>query len=188
VRTAEKKQLSEKTWGWFNAPNAVSMARLALAPLVAWAILANRSGTALILFGIAALTDFLDGYLARNIQATTRVGQFLDPIADKILLCVVFVALGAAARVPVWFVAIIFGRDLALLVASAIAMKVSSYNNYRPTIWGKLSTFFQIIAAIAAMGMPGSDATRAAVFVSAAATLWSAVHYTYRGVSFFWGR
>lgn len=108
-----------------------------MAPLVAWAILANQNQLALGLFCLAAATDFLDGYLARNAAATTVVGQYLDPIADKLLLCVVFIALGIAGRVPVWFVAIIFGRDLALLVASAIAMKVSSYNNYRPTVWGR---------------------------------------------------
>jgi cardiolipin synthase len=188
VRTAEAEQLSTKFSEWVNVPNAISVSRVALAPFIAWAIHANQGGTALLLFGIAALTDFLDGFLARNIRSTTRVGQYLDPIADKVLLCVVFIALGAAGRVPVWFVAIIFGRDLALLVASAIAMQVSSYNDYRPTVWGKLSTFFQILAAIAAMGLPGTEWTRVAVLVSALATLWSAVHYTYRGVSFFWKR
>lgn len=169
-----------------NAPNAVSVSRLALAPFVAWAILANQSGLALLLFAIAALTDFLDGFLARNIRSTTRIGQYLDPIADKVLLCVVFLALGASGRVPIWFVAIIFGRDLALLIASAIAMRVSSYNDYRPTVWGKLSTMLQILAALAAMGLPGTEWTRVAVLVSAVATLWSAIHYTYRGVSFFY--
>jgi cardiolipin synthase len=188
VRAVEKKQLSGKFAGWFNAPNAVSVARLVLAPFVAWAIVADRSGLALVLFGIAALTDFLDGYLARNIQAATMVGQYLDPIADKVLLCAVFVALGVAGRVPLWFVGIIFGRDLALLAASAIAMKVSSYDNYKPTIWGKLSTVLQIAAAVAAIGIPGSEVTRGAVLVSTGATLWSAVHYTWRGVSFFWRR
>jgi cardiolipin synthase (CMP-forming) len=90
--------------------------------------------------------------------------------------------------VPLWFVGIIFGRDLALLAASAIAMKVSSYDNYKPTIWGKLSTVLQIAAAVAAIGIPGSEVTRGAVLVSTGATLWSAVHYTWRGVSFFWRR
>jgi cardiolipin synthase len=164
------------------------MSRLALAPFVAWSILVNRNGLALLLFALAALTDFLDGYLARNIRSTSKVGQYLDPIADKVLLCVVFIALGVSGRVPLWFVAIIFGRDLALLVASAIAMKVSSYNDYTPTVWGKISTLFQILAALAAMGLPETEWTRLAVLVSALATLWSAVHYTYRGVSFFYKR
>ena len=94
-------------------------------------------------------------------------------------------ALGLTGRVPLWFVAIVFGRDLALVLASAIAMKVSSYNNYRPTIWGKISTFWQIGAAIAAIAAPLSSATHFIIYLSVTATVWSAVHYTYRGISFF---
>lgn len=185
MRTVEKKQL---TSGWWNAPNAVSLSRVVLAPLVAWAILLDRSQVALALFCLAAATDFLDGYLARNAASTTVIGQYLDPIADKLLLCAVYIALGVASQVPIWFVAIIFGRDIALLVASAIAMKVSSYNNYRPTVWGKVSTLLQIVAAVAAMGWPAAPATHTAILISATATVWSAIHYTYRGVSFFWRR
>jgi phosphatidylglycerophosphate synthase len=64
-------------------------------------------------------------------------------------------------------------------------MKVSSYDNYRPTIWGKISTFWQIVAAVAAIASADSVYTRDIVYVSALATLWSAVHYTYRGIAFF---
>jgi cardiolipin synthase (CMP-forming) len=177
MRTVEEKQL--------NAPNAVSLTRIFLAPVIAWAIWANHSNAALALFALAAITDFLDGYLARSAQATTRLGIYLDPIADKILLSVVYIALGFTARVPLWFVAIVFGRDLALIVASAIAMKVSTYNNYKPTIWGKISTFWQIVAAVAAIASAESPITQAIVYFSAAATIWSAIHYTYRGINYF---
>jgi cardiolipin synthase (CMP-forming) len=183
--TVEEKQLRQPGSGWWNAPNAVSLARIFLAPVIAWAIWANYSSLALALFALAALTDFLDGFLARTASATTSLGVYLDPIADKVLLSVVYIALGFTARVPFWFVAIVFGRDLALVLASAIAMKVSSYNNYRPTIWGKISTFWQIVAAIAAIAAPLSPATRFIVCLSATATVFSAVHYTYRGISFF---
>jgi cardiolipin synthase (CMP-forming) len=183
--TVEEKQLRQKSSGWWNAPNAVSLIRIFLAPIVAWAICANYPKLALAFFALAAATDFLDGFLARTAQATTRLGVYLDPIADKILLSVVYVALGLTARVPLWFVAIVFGRDLALIVASAIAMKCSSYNNYRPTIWGKISTFWQIVAAVSAIANAGSVLTRDIVFLSAAATVWSALHYTYRGIAFF---
>ena len=185
MRTVEEKQLTENSTGWWNAPNAVSLTRIFLAPVVAWAIWADRSNLALAFFALAAATDFLDGFLARTAQATTRLGVYLDPIADKILLSVVYIALGFTGRVPLWFVGIVFGRDLALLAASAIAMKVSSYNNYRPTIWGKISTFWQIVAAVAAIASASSVVTRDIIYFSAVATLWSAVHYTYRGIAFF---
>jgi cardiolipin synthase (CMP-forming) len=185
MRTVEEKQLKQNSTGWWNAPNAVSLTRIFLAPVIAWAIWADRSTLALAFFALAAATDFLDGFLARTAQATTRLGVYLDPIADKILLSVVYIALGFTGRVPLWFVAIVFGRDLALIVASAIAMKVSSYNNYKPTIWGKISTFWQIVAAVAAIASATSVVTRDIIYLSAAATLWSAVHYTYRGIAFF---
>jgi cardiolipin synthase len=185
MRTVEEKQLKQNSTGWWNAPNAVSLTRIFLAPVIAWAIWADRSTLALACFALAAATDFLDGFLARTAQATTRLGVYLDPIADKILLSVVYIALGFTGRVPLWFVAIVFGRDLALIIASAIAMKVSSYNNYKPTIWGKISTFWQIVAAVAAIASATSVVTRDIVYLSAVATLWSAVHYTYRGIAFF---
>ena len=185
MRTVEEKQLNEVSPGWWNAPNAVSLTRIFLAPVIAWAIWADQPKLALSLVAIAAATDFLDGYLARTAKATSRLGIYLDPIADKILLSVVYIALGFTERVPVWFVAIVFGRDFALVVASAIAMKVSTYNDYRPTIWGKISTFWQIAAAVAAIANATSLFTHDVVFLSAALTLWSAVHYTYRGIAYF---
>ncbi len=183
--TIEEKQLRQESAGWWNAPNAVSLTRILLAPVIAWAIWVDNSRLALAFFALAAATDFLDGFLARTAKATTRLGVYLDPIADKILLSVVYIALGLTRRVPLWFVCIVFGRDLALIVASAIAMKVSSYDNYRPTIWGKISTFWQIVAAVAAIASATSVVTRDIIFFSAMATLWSAVHYTYRGIAFF---
>ena len=185
MRTVEEKQLTNKQSVWWNAPNAVSLTRIFLAPFVAYAIWANHEYIALALVALAAVTDFLDGFLARTRKDTTPLGVYLDPIADKILLTVIFIALGFTGHVPIWYVAIVFGRDLALIVASAIAMKVSSYNNYRPTIWGKISTFWQIAAAVAAIAAPAAEFTHTVVYISGAATVWSAIHYTWRGVSFF---
>jgi cardiolipin synthase len=185
MRTVEEKQLKSGSSGWWNAPNAVSLTRIFLAPVIAWAIWADSSKLALILFAAAAVTDFLDGFLARTRHVSTRLGVYLDPIADKILLSVVYIALGFTNRVPLWFVAIVFGRDVALVIASLIAMKFSSYKNYRPTVWGKISTFCQIVTAVAAIISADSPITRDIVYVSAAATIWSAIHYTYRGVSHF---
>jgi cardiolipin synthase (CMP-forming) len=188
MRTIEEKQLNATGSVWRNAPNAVSLIRIALAPVIAWTIWANHERWALAFFAIAAATDFLDGFLARTVRATTALGVYLDPIADKILLSIVYLTLGFTSRIPLWFVAIVFGRDLALLIASAIAMRFSTYDNYRPTIWGKISTFWQIVAAVAAIASPLSPLTHGLIYLSAAATIWSAMHYTYRGVSYFMRR
>ena len=137
------------------------------------------------LFAAAALTDFLDGYLARASQATTRLGQYLDPIADKVLLSAVFIALAVVGAVPVWYVVLVFGRDFAILAASAVAMRFTSYDNYRPTIWGKISTFWQIAAAVVALFPAAHTPAAVVIGISAVATAWSGAHYAWRGIAHF---
>jgi len=179
------------TQAWLTPANAVTVLRIALTPLVLADLIRGRHKEAAVWFAIAAVTDFLDGWLARAQHATSALGLYLDPIADKILLSGVFVALAIAGSVPVWFVALVLGRDLALVIASGIAMRVSTYNDYTPTIWGKLSTALQILAAVAVIGANANGsgnwktAARYAVLAAAAATVWSAFHYTWRGVVYF---
>lgn len=177
--------------GWATPANVVTVVRIAITPAVIALVIQGRHREAAIWFAVAAFTDFLDGWLARARHTVSTVGQYLDPIADKILLSGVFVALAIAHAVPVWFVVLVLGRDVALLVASVIAMRVSTYSDYTPTIWGKTSTMLQILAAVSVMASnaEGSGAWKslaaATVWTSAAATFWSTVHYTWRGVMYF---
>ena len=103
----------------------------------------------------------------------------------------VYLALGYIGSIPWWFVVMIFARDIALVLASAIAMRVSTYNDYTPTIWGKISTFFQIVTAVAMLAANAYGLEffhllgRVLLIVSTVATAWSAAHYTWRGVTFF---
>jgi cardiolipin synthase len=174
-----------------TVPNLVTLARLGMTPFIVMAILNGEHVLAAWMFAGAAFTDFLDGQLARVWRSTSRVGLYLDPIADKVLLSGVFIALGIYGSVPVWYVALVLGRDLALLAASAIAMRVSSYNDYTPTAWGKISTMFQILTAMTVMGGNAvpfphfAELVRSVTIASGIATAWSAFHYTWRGVSFF---
>ncbi len=176
---------------WWTPANLVTVSRMAITPVVLADILSGRHREAAIWFAVAAFTDFLDGWLARFQHVASTVGQYLDPIADKILLSGVFVALAVAGKAPVWFVSLVLGRDLAILVASLIAMRVSSYHDYTPTIWGKISTVLQILAAttVMASNAEGSGSwagfARGAIWASAVATLWSTIHYTWRGVMYF---
>ena len=169
----------------------VTLARLLLTPVIAWAIVTERALLAGWLCGAAGITDVLDGYLARKIRATSSTGQYLDPVADKVLLSGVYLALAWHGSVPWALVALIFGRDLALLVASAIAMRVTSYDNYRPTLLGKISTFFQIVTAVVILASNAFSSAdlfvlaRLLVWLTALATVSSAVHYAWRGIAFF---
>ena len=170
-----------------SLPNLLSLARLALAPFVFTAILSERHESALWLFIAAAVTDALDGALARHFHQATKFGAYLDPIADKVLLSGVFLSLAAVHSVPWWLVIVIFGRDVLLLATSAIALLFTQVRQFPPSVWGKLSTLFQISCATAWMVQNVLNSAsiqavaNALIWPTAAATIWSALHYSWRG-------
>lgn len=173
---------------WLTLPNLFTLARLLLAPVIVAAILQRRAFAALCIFAAAAATDVIDGYLARHFGAATATGAFLDPIADKLLLTGVYLALALAGSAPWWLVGVIFGRDLLILAASLVALLATKLRVFPPSIWGKASTFFQILTAVAflgrdAFGSPPLAALSAAlIWPTLALTVGSGVHYGWRGV------
>jgi cardiolipin synthase (CMP-forming) len=168
-------------------PNLLSIARLVLAPVIFWAITAGRFTPAFWCFAIAALTDGLDGMLARRFHQITPAGAYLDPIADKILLSGVYISLAVVRSVPWWLVAVIFGRDVFLLASSTVLLLFTDFRQFRPSVWGKASTFVQIACATAWMAQNALDwaplglVARALVWPTAIATIWSGVDYGRRG-------
>jgi cardiolipin synthase len=173
---------------WFTLPNLLTLSRLVLTPFIAGDILNGRPGRALTLFLLAAVTDAIDGWLARISGSGTQFGAYLDPIADKVLMSGIFLALGAAGFVPWWFVAIVFGRDLYLLLAVAAMMSLTKVRKFPPSVWGKLSTFVQIATAVTWMTrnlgqVQVLDALASAMlWVCAVFTIFSGLHYTARAV------
>jgi len=171
-------------------PNLLTVARLLLAPVVFAAILQGRHTAALALFALAALSDGLDGLLARRLGQTTKAGAYLDPIADKVLLSGVYISLAIAGSLPWWLVIVIFGRDIFLLASSGIALLFKDFRQFQPSVWGKASTFIQIACATALMlqnviHSPVLHAlAQGLVWPTAAATIWSGLHYSWRGLHF----
>jgi cardiolipin synthase len=100
-------------------PNALSLLRLFMVPVVVALLLARADGLAATFFALAAATDFLDGRLARR-AGPTRLGQILDPLADRLMLSSVAVVLAVRGLLPAWAVAILVGRDLLALVGSLV--------------------------------------------------------------------
>jgi len=174
--------------GWLNLPNGLTLVRLILAPFVIAAILSGRTALASVLFAAAAWTDILDGAAARRFGGMTRLGAYLDPIADKCLLSGVFLALAAVRQVPLWMVAIIFGRDLYILLASLVMMRFTAVRNFPPSLWGKLSTFAQILTVAVWMARDLfpfellDSLSYAMLWVCVALAILSGLHYTWRGV------
>ncbi len=171
-------------------PNLLTIARLLLAPFIFAAIVSGRHVLALTLFAVAALTDGLDGLLARRIHQITPLGAYLDPIADKVLLSGVYISLAVAGSIPSWLVVLILGRDIFLLATSGIALLFTAYREFRPSVWGKASTFVQIACATTwmargALNLPSLDVLAPAlVWPVAAITVWSGLHYSWRGFRF----
>ncbi|HWQ52211.1 MAG TPA: CDP-alcohol phosphatidyltransferase family protein [Bryobacteraceae bacterium] len=172
----------------FSVPNLFTSLRLLLAPVVIRAILHGQHNLALAVFAIAAATDGLDGAIARQFKQITTAGAYLDPIADKVLLSGVYLALAIAEMLPWWFVALIFGRDLLILSFAVYAISFTTLRKFEPSVWGKLSTFLQIVTAVTWMARnvlmhPAVDVVaNALIWPTAAATVWSGLHYAWRGL------
>jgi len=168
----------------FNLPNLFTLARLVLAPFVAADILHNRYGGAIILLFAAGFTDVIDGFLARRLKESTPVGAYFDPIADKVLLSVIYISLGLGGAIPWWMVAVVFGRDVLILAMAVYGLLFTTIRKFPPSVWGKISTFFQIAAALVVMGARAGirAPVTLALCLMVVGTIVSGVHYVWRAV------
>ena len=131
------------------------MIRVLMTPFILFELAHRRFISGGWLFGAAAFTDLLDGAIARRFGSQTQIGLYLDPIADKILLSSIYIGLALGGAVPLWVMVVIFGRDLWILLLSGLALRFTSYRKVEPSVWGKASTFLQIMTAVALMGGHG---------------------------------
>ena len=128
------------------APNLLTILRICLAPFLVSAILENRFGLSFALFVAAGLTDALDGTLARWLKQRTVLGQYLDPVADKLLLSTLFLVLTHKNLIGVTVTALVFGRDLAILLVAAILYAAVGRREFIPSLFGKMNTVAQVAA------------------------------------------
>jgi cardiolipin synthase (CMP-forming) len=172
---------------WLNIANLFTLARLAAAPFAVRAILLEQHGRALAIVLIAGLTDAIDGALARRLGLATSVGAYLDPIVDKLFLSAIYISLAVISAVPWWLVVEIFSRDFLILASSGALILFTRKRRFPPSIWGKASTFLQILCALAIMignAAPYSAASRwagALIWPVAILTGISGIHYFWRG-------
>jgi cardiolipin synthase len=132
------------------APNILTLLRICLAPFLVAAILEDRYALSFGLFVAAGLTDALDGTLARILRQRTMLGQYLDPVADKLLLSTLFLVLTHKGLIPARVTVLVFGRDVGILVVAAILYAAVGRREFRPSIFGKANTLVQV-AAVAAV-------------------------------------
>jgi cardiolipin synthase (CMP-forming) len=134
-----------------TAPNQLTLLRMVFVPFIVIQLVDGHYFYALVLFVIAGLSDGLDGLLARSLQQQTLLGQYLDPIADKLLLSTMFLVLSILRRIPWKFTVLVFSRDISILAASAVLFAIAGLRNFRPSIFGKANTFSQVAAVFFVM-------------------------------------
>lgn len=138
-----------------HIPNLLSLFRIILVIPVVWALFYNHLIAALILFTLAGLTDLLDGWLARRQHWATRVGGFLDAIADKILLVGIYISLWYLGVIPAWLLAMIIGRDLLIVTCALLYRAQLKKLDPAPSTISKINTFMQIALAILGINQLG---------------------------------
>ncbi|MEK6725234.1 MAG: CDP-diacylglycerol--glycerol-3-phosphate 3-phosphatidyltransferase [Deltaproteobacteria bacterium] len=146
----------------WNIPNLLTFFRIALIPVLVFLLLSSSellSILSVLVFSIASITDWLDGYLARKMNIVTNLGKFLDPIADKLLIAAALVMLVGLGRVPAWMVVVIIGREIAVTGLRSIA-----------------SSEGIIIAA--------SDLGKGKMIIQISALIGLLLHYQYMGIDF----
>jgi cardiolipin synthase len=136
----------EKFW---NVPNALTLIRFALVPVLALALLQKEELGALVVIFLAGATDVLDGLAARAWNQRTRIGTLIDPLADKLLLSTAFIlltvrSLGFSYVLPLWLTAVVIGRDFLILAGGMLVYRIRGPREFPPSISGKISTVFQV--------------------------------------------
>lgn len=126
-------------------PNLLTLLRLSFIPFVVSSILDGHYAIALALFVLAGISDALDGLLARVLEQRTRLGEYLDPIADKLLISTLFLVLSAMHRIPWRVTAVVFGRDIIILVICSLVYVTTPLRDFSPTVLGKANTAAQIV-------------------------------------------
>jgi cardiolipin synthase len=175
----------------WTAPNILSLLRIICVPVFLLFLLQKRPGAALAVFVLASCTDFLDGFIARTWNLRTRLGKFLDPAADKMLMAVSYIvlsipSLGFTNTLPLWLTALVFGRDVYIVSCAFILYKQIRKKVIHVLLLGKITTVFQMgliffVLLFNTLGQsPGF--LRWLYLITAALTALSGIGYTRQGI------
>jgi len=168
------------------APNLLTLLRLIFVPFAVIAVLYDHYGWALTIFVVAGITDGLDGLLARLLKQKTVLGQYLDPIADKLLLSTMFLMLASMGKIRWWVTVLVFSRDIIILIVCTVLYAIGVMKTFRPSWWGKANTVAQIVTVPLVMLREIYNdhwiiiAKRWGVWTTVALTIISGVHYVVR--------
>lgn len=172
--------------GVLNLPNSITIARIVIIPLFITSVIYKRYDYALYLFITAALTDTLDGLVARLTNQKTVFGTFLDPVADKFLLVTSFILFSMNGWVPKWLTITVISRDIIVIIGWVLIYLTTHISSVRPTITGKAAIAMQLIVlcyvllTVNIVSLPRMPDVL--IVATAALTIISGLHYIYRGL------
>ncbi len=129
-----------------TAPNQLTLLRMIFLPFIVINLVKHDFKWALALFILAGLSDSLDGLLARTLHQQTLLGQYLDPIADKLLMSTMFLVLSIEGMIPWKYTVVVFSRDISILLISGVLFMIAGLRDFRPSLFGKANTFAQVAA------------------------------------------
>jgi cardiolipin synthase len=130
-----------------NLPNLITIGRILLVPVVVWAIASREMQIAFLVFLIAGVSDAVDGFLAKRFDMTSELGAHLDPLADKVLIVSIYIALGITEAIPRWIVILVVSRDILIVGGVMLAWFLGKPVRVRPVLVSKLNTVAQIVFA-----------------------------------------
>jgi cardiolipin synthase len=165
-----------------NIPNAITLARLAAVPIVVWLILDGGLKIAFWVFFAAAVSDALDGIIAKHFNSETVFGAFIDPIADKALLVGTYITLGHEGFLQTWLVILVVFRDIVIVGGALIFQTVTQSLTMRPLMISKVNTVVQLLLVIGVLfvvgyGIEDGPVLRVMGYIVAVTTLWSGTAY-----------
>jgi cardiolipin synthase len=166
--------------------NQLTLLRMLLSPVFALLVIYQRVGWALVVFSVAALTDALDGLLARSAGQRTTLGAWLDPVADKLLVLTMFIVLTLplphlTAKIPLWLTILVLSRDVGIIATVAIVNLATGRRTFRPSIFGKAATAMFLVTGVVTLVVNFAHWSpiwvEVCAFASLALTIVSALHY-----------
>ncbi len=174
-----------------NLPNLISLARLFSVPLVVWLILVNQMQLAFFLFLAAGVSDAIDGFLAKQFNARTELGSYLDPIADKTMLVAIYITLGFKNDLPSWLVILVVSRDFAIVGGALLSLTLDLAFKIQPLMVSKINTTMQIllvgvVLADLGLGLTLYPVHDVLVYVVAGTTIASWAGYLVQWVRGWW--
>ncbi len=168
-----------------NIPNSLTLLRILLVPVYIGFMTYGEYGFALLVLLVAGLSDAIDGPIARRLNQRTRLGTFLDPLADKLLLTSGFITLAVLHLVPLWLVILVVSRDAILLLGTMVAHVTNTAIDVTPTFLGKGTTVLQLCYVVLVVLLTwldhGLSFLTPLLVAMVGFTLASGIHYIYRG-------